>query len=1130
AADVHMSSTEGSSLSELSGPDVHEYEDIPVFNPPPSEEAEEALSNDGDYGSLHDSEGSSPSPPSFLPPPPPPPPLPESSPPSSPSTSAPPSNCDDPESAEDPEHIYEDLKVARNASRSLADNNNNDCEEAGDEKDEGDKTVSDESKEDGAEVEESNASNNGGTETDDKKEGFIQPSKGLRHLALPFIPPKFPSRSDSTHLLKPSEYLKSIGVSPMMAPCPPPLIPASPLVPRMPPSHLPPPPLPTLPEDNEFFDGDNPGDSRIRSPSTTHSIPDDAPFQPPLPPPLPPSTRDASPAKPPPGPGMTPTLLTGMSTICAEDIQKVQLKKTEKNLCKTLSAPPHDIMVVAVTKNSSVSDSDIENIRLRMRRSIQILLCLVFASAIHGGNSSPRDGQQRTKLDVSRMRRSALKPTDALTQCPNARYKRRTLKEFQRFKRDDEEGGSGEESPADKNVAAASQSLLDKIFAQVRNFLDILIRKKRAPRNERVKRSTPEDKDDEDQRTAEGKNIKGAFEKLLEHFRKFIKLLIRKKRGMEVSANQVIRHDKDEIQIPKISRMVERAIKLSKPFLQRRRRDTEPLAKQVRRQGDEDKNDDEQELQFFGIKLFNSMNEAINKVAQSIPFLGRRKRNTLSIPNRVKRQDDEEGSGLVEEIKEKSEELEESLAEEMEGKLEELKGSLAGGERRKRNIESIAKRVKRQYDDYEDWGDIVGSLARGERRKRDVKSIAKRVKRQDDEEGSGLVEEIKEKLEELGESLTEEMEGKLEELKGSLEGGERRKRDVQSIAKRVKRQYDDYEDWGDIVGSLAGGERRKRDVKSIAKRVKRGERRKRDVKSIAKRVKRQDDEEGSGLVEEIKEKLEELGESPTEEMEGKLEELKGSLAGGERRKRGVKSIAKRVKRQDDDDEDWEDTVADPTMRPDTTINNDVPHCNIDLIAELKKTGEAGGIRQLKEARIRDQENKKSNVLKEIQEKFSPEHLLQQIPHEDEDGNPIPEWKREMMAKKAAEKAKKEEEEKQLRLSESEKLEKMPPWKKQLLSRRERNSSPSGSNSDISKKVLPTNGDVHGSEATTPSNGDSKEPITRSTSMLELNESANRQVKGDVPEKTSAKEAEDDVPILPWRQNLRKTSSKIDLTH
>lgn len=60
----------------------------------------------------------------------------------------------------------------------------------------------------------------------------------------------------------------------------------------------------------------------------------------------------------------------------------------------------------------------------------------------------------------------------------------------------------------------------------------------------------------------------------------------------------------------------------------------------------------------------------------------------------------------------------------------------------------------------------------------------------------------------------------------------------------------------------------------------------------------------------------------------------------------------------------------------------------------------------------------------------------QVPDKDVTGAVIPDWKRQMLARKAAEKAKKEAEEQRQREIEERRQQSMPAWKRQLLQRKE----------------------------------------------------------------------------------------------
>lgn len=63
-------------------------------------------------------------------------------------------------------------------------------------------------------------------------------------------------------------------------------------------------------------------------------------------------------------------------------------------------------------------------------------------------------------------------------------------------------------------------------------------------------------------------------------------------------------------------------------------------------------------------------------------------------------------------------------------------------------------------------------------------------------------------------------------------------------------------------------------------------------------------------------------------------------------------------------------------------------------------------------------------------------LFSQVPERDSAGNVIPDWKRQMLAKKAAEKAKKEFEDRLAREAEERRLSAIPKWKRDLMARKE----------------------------------------------------------------------------------------------
>uniref|UniRef100_A0A1B0GEH2 Uncharacterized protein n=1 Tax=Glossina morsitans morsitans TaxID=37546 RepID=A0A1B0GEH2_GLOMM len=107
----------------------------------------------------------------------------------------------------------------------------------------------------------------------------------------------------------------------------------------------------------------------------------------------------------------------------------------------------------------------------------------------------------------------------------------------------------------------------------------------------------------------------------------------------------------------------------------------------------------------------------------------------------------------------------------------------------------------------------------------------------------------------------------------------------------------------------------------------------------------------------------------------------------------------------------------------------------DLIAELKISKDIPGIKKMKvEKQMANRFD--SEHYSEITKQFTASNYVDQIPERDQAGNIIPDWKRQMMAKKAAEKAKKEFEERMAKEAENRRLSQIPQWKRDLLARRE----------------------------------------------------------------------------------------------
>ncbi|KAM0734998.1 hypothetical protein ACS0PU_011111 [Formica fusca] len=187
----------------------------------------------------------------------------------------------------------------------------------------------------------------------------------------------------------------------------------------------------------------------------------------------------------------------------------------------------------------------------------------------------------------------------------------------------------------------------------------------------------------------------------------------------------------------------------------------------------------------------------------------------------------------------------------------------------------------------------------------------------------------------------------------------------------------------------------------------------------------------------------------------------------------------------------------------------------DLIAELKRTKDIPGIKKLKVERAKVEKTQEQNLMSEISKAFSVTKFVDQIPEKDSSGNMIPIWKRQMLARKAAERAKKELEEQIARENEERRQKAIPPWKRQLLAKKDNEekrlnyTQPSASTSKL--------------EATTtnPKRDPSPVPISCVTKKEE---------KSEVDEKRDdpVKDDSDDGQIIPWRAQLRKTNSKLNI--
>ncbi|XP_059224242.1 putative uncharacterized protein DDB_G0289263 isoform X2 [Stomoxys calcitrans] len=229
----------------------------------------------------------------------------------------------------------------------------------------------------------------------------------------------------------------------------------------------------------------------------------------------------------------------------------------------------------------------------------------------------------------------------------------------------------------------------------------------------------------------------------------------------------------------------------------------------------------------------------------------------------------------------------------------------------------------------------------------------------------------------------------------------------------------------------------------------------------------------------------------------------------------------------------------------------------DLIAELKISKDIPGIKKMKvEQQMANRFD--SEHYSEITKQFTANNYVDQIPDKDPAGNVIPDWKRQMMAKKAAEKAKKEFEDRMAKEAENRRLSQIPQWKRDLLARREETENKLKAavytpKVEENNRVADTwrlknramsidNISMVSCATEIISSHVNKENGFGANGSQQNGHSDNRSVNGDSPQQNTnesqhqqqptqqqqQQDDEDNENIIPWRAQLRKTNSRLSL--
>lgn len=215
----------------------------------------------------------------------------------------------------------------------------------------------------------------------------------------------------------------------------------------------------------------------------------------------------------------------------------------------------------------------------------------------------------------------------------------------------------------------------------------------------------------------------------------------------------------------------------------------------------------------------------------------------------------------------------------------------------------------------------------------------------------------------------------------------------------------------------------------------------------------------------------------------------------------------------------------------------------DLIEELKMSKDITGIKKLKVERARRESLQDKETFTEFTKRFTADNFVDQVPERDAAGNVIPAWKRQMLARRAAERARRDLERELAGEAERRRAAAVPAWKRQLLQRREEAENRLRQSLYTPKvEEMNGNGVTNGEWRSYPGGGQRAVSIDNITLCTHYDDGPTQPVRAPSEVKLATEvhcnghsttngkheDSDEETKIIPWRAQLRKTNSKLNL--